>query len=193
MKSIIGIVGSGRRKSNSKKLLEHALRKIESFGADVEMIDILDLNISGCLECNECKKTGDCVIEDDLTPMYERFLDADGVIISAPVYFYSLPGQIKLLVDRFQALWARRYVLKIEPRKTGIGGLISIAGCGGKKVFDGVILPVKYFFDVQGKKLFEPLLFRNYDGEPENIPEEFFAQIDEWTNEFWKRLSSINR
>ncbi|MCD6594355.1 flavodoxin family protein [bacterium] len=187
MKNIIGIVGSGRRNSNSKRILEYTLKTLNSLGANVEMINILDLNISGCAECNECQKMGECIVEDDLTPLYEQFLNADAIIISTPVYFYSLPGQIKSMIDRFQALWARRYILKIEPKRHGIGGLISIAGSSGKKVFDGVILPVKYFFDVQGKELFEPLLFRNYDGEPENIPDDFLAKIDIWTDEFYKK------
>ncbi|MCD6419013.1 flavodoxin family protein [bacterium] len=173
MKKIIGIVGSGRRNSNSERLLEAALNSAAKHHCTTEIIDILDMNFSGCNECNECLKTGRCIIKDDLTQIYDRLASADGIIISAPVYFYSLPGQLKLFVDRFQALWARRYILGIEPERERIGGLISIAGSKGKRVFDGVILPIKYFFIVQGVKLIEPLLFREWNGNPEDLPDNF--------------------
>ncbi|RKZ31714.1 hypothetical protein DRQ33_06895, partial [bacterium] len=170
-KKVIGIVGSGRMNSNSKKLLKIALANLEKREIAISMIDVLDLNFSGCIECNKCKETGKCVLEDDLSELYDEFLSAPGIIISAPVYFYSLPGKIKSMIDRFQALWSRFNILDNRLPDTGFGGLISIAGSSGKRLFDGIILPVKYFYRVQGKKLFEPLLFRGYDGEPENIPE----------------------
>lgn len=177
---IVGIVGSGRHSSNSKRLLTIALNAAESVGADTTMINVLSLNFSGCNGCNECLSTGACSIVDDLTEVYEILDLADGVIVATPVYFYGVPGQLKLLVDRFQALWAKRYALRSEPEKIRPGGLISVAGSEGKRAFDGVLLTVKYFFDVQGIKLGEPLLFRGWDGEPEDLPEKILVDAAEY-------------
>ncbi len=191
MQKIIGIVGSGRKNSNSRKLLENALGTLKQNGFETELIDVLDLNFSGCIECNECRKSGECALDDDLTPIYEKIAQADGIIISTPVYFYSLPGQIKLLIDRFQALWVRRYVLNIQPDRRRFGGLISIAGSNGNKVFDGVIFPIKYFYISQGINFIEPLLFRGFDKNPEDISEEMFAEVREWANDFAGKIRSI--
>ena len=177
---IIGIVGSGRRNSNSKRLLQMALDAAEGKGCEVEMVDVLDLKFSGCSGCNDCLKTGICCIDDELTPIYDKLDSADGIIVSFPVYFYSIPGQMKLLVDRFQAFWARRYVLGMEPEKNRLGGLISIAASKGKKVFDGVILPIRYFYTVQGVELIEPLLIRDWDGEPENLSQDILDMAAEY-------------
>jgi len=192
MQKVIGIVGSGRKNSNSRKLIEIALETMKRNGFEIELIDVLDLNFSGCIECNECRKTGECAIADDLTPIYEKLVRTDGIIISAPVYFYSLPGQIKLLVDRFQALWARRYVLNIQPDKRRFGGLISVAGSNGNKVFNGVLLPIKYFYISQGIDFIEPLLFRGFDKNPEDISEEMLAEVREWANDFAGKMSGID-
>ncbi len=188
MKKVIGIVGSGRKNSNSKRLLQVALDVAREKGFEVRMIDVLDLKFVGCNECNECKRTGICPIKDDLTPLYDELELADGVIVAVPVYFYSIPGQMKLFVDRFQALWARHTLLKQKFKNTGYGGVISIAGSLGNRVFDGVVLPMKYFFQVQGKKMFEPLLFRDYDGDPKNIPPSFLIKTQMWTTRFLRML-----
>ena len=190
MKKIIGIVGSGRKNSNSKRLLQVALDAAQKKGFETKLIDVLDLKFVGCNECNECKRLGRCVIEDDLTPLYDEIELADGVIVAAPVYFYSLPGQIKLFVDRFQALWARYTILKQKYRHRGYGGVISIAGSRGNRVFDGVVLPLKYFFEVQGKKMFEPLLFRDYDGDPDKLPPTFLLKVQMWTQRFLMMVES---
>ncbi len=176
---IVGVVGSGRRRSNSRRLLEAALSAAERLGFCAKLVDVLDLNFCGCNGCGECEKTGECTIEDDLTPIYKLLDEADAVIVAAPVYFYSVPGQLKLFIDRFQARWAKRYVLGIEPKRTRPGGLISIAGSSGERVFDGVVMPIKYFMKVQGIELVEPLLFRGWSGNPQDLPENMLrdAQI----------------
>ena len=185
---IIGIVGSGRKNSNSRRLLEFAIEVAQKKGFETKIIDVLDLNFVGCNECNVCKRTGKCPIEDDITPLYDEIELADGVIVAAPVYFYSLPGQMKLFVDRFQALWARYHLLRQKFRHRGYGGVISVAGSRGNRVFDGVVLPLKYFFEVQGKKMFEPLLFRDYDGEPDKIPPAFLIKTQMWAERFLRML-----
>ncbi len=168
--------------------METALKTIEERGCETTMIDVLDLRIYGCNGCNCCFATGTCAFHDDLAPIYDILDNADGIISAMPVYFYGVPGQMKIFIDRFQAIWARRYVLHQEPARIRPGGLISIAGSKGQKVFDGLIMSVKYFYNVQGINLVEPLLIRNWDGEPDEMPDDFIKQAKEYGEKFWDHL-----
>jgi len=190
---IVGIVGSGRKNSNSKKLLTVALESAESLGCETKIVDILDLNFSECRACNNCALTGKCVISDELSSLFAALDGADAVIISTPVYFYGMPGKLKLFVDRFQMYWARRYKLGIEPKNIRPGGLISIAGSKGAKSFDGIILTIKYFYLIQGIELATPLLFSEWDGMPENLPQDFLQKASVYGEQIALRITLGNK
>lgn len=118
--------------------------------AFVELIHIYDLDIKKCDECQDyCYKKGICKIKnDDMGLLYDHFEESDFVIIATPVYFYHLPGYAKLMIDRCQPYWVRKYVLKNYLPNERFGGLVSIAATKGEKLFSGINLTIKYFFDI---------------------------------------------
>ena len=75
--------------------------------------------------------------------------DADRILLVSPVYFYGLSAQCKIFGDRFQARWARRYLLKERFRETEgrKGYLLSTAATKGPKIFDCSILTARYIYD----------------------------------------------
>ncbi len=98
---IIGISSSPRGKnSNTLKLLNAALEGAKGKGAEVELIDVAKLNVRFCTGCGACRKTGECVIEDDYPPLLKKLMAADGVILSCPNYMHNIPGQLKVVFDR---------------------------------------------------------------------------------------------
>ncbi|MCD1295268.1 iron-sulfur protein [Methanocella sp. CWC-04] len=98
---VIGIQGSPRgRNSFTLKLLESALEGAESAGAETEIIDITKRKINFCTGCCHCYKTGECPQKDDFDKVYEKILDADGIIMASPVYFNSVTAQLKAFMDR---------------------------------------------------------------------------------------------
>ena len=103
MKTIV-INASPRKNFNTAQLLKEAQRGAESAGAETEYVDLYDLTFTGCRSCLACKANGKernkCYWKDDLTPLVERILNADAVIIGAPIYF----GQP---TAGFRALWER--------------------------------------------------------------------------------------
>ena len=161
---VLGIMGSPRIGSNTDLLLDEALKGAESQGAEVEKIIVDKLNISPCREYYGCLKDGNCVIKDDMDDMYPKLLAADAIIVASPMFFYGLSSQLKALIDRCQALWARRYVLKQGPsgsmRK---GAFVAVGATRGKKLFDGARLVVKYFFQAVGVECVDELLVRGVD------------------------------
>ena len=162
---VLGIMGSPRRQSNTEMLLDKALEGAREAGAEVEKVLISKLKISPCLEIYACFKDGNCTIKDDMQPLYKKLLEADHIIFASPIFFYGVTSQAKAVIDRCQALWARRHVLGMgkEDKRERRGLFISVGATRGEKLFDGAILTVKYFFDAIGVKYFGDLLVRGID------------------------------
>jgi hypothetical protein len=147
---VLGIMGSPRIKSNTDLLLDEALKGAQSQGAEIEKLIVDRLDIAPCIEDYGCSDDGNCTIRDDMDGIYPKLLGADVVIVASPMFFYGVTSQIKALIDRCQALWARRYVLKQNLPN-------------GKNLFEGSILTLKYFFDAVGVKYVDELLIRGVD------------------------------
>ncbi|NWF77836.1 MAG: flavodoxin family protein [Chloroflexi bacterium] len=169
---VLGIMGSPRRHSNTEILLDKALEGAQEAGAEVEKVLVSKLKISPCLEIYACRKDGNCAIKDDMQLLYDKLLEADHIILASPIFFYGITSQTKAVVDRCQALWMRRHVLGIgkEDARARRGLFISVGATRGKKLFDGAVLTVKYFFDAIGVRYFADLLVRGIDNK---------AQIEE--------------
>jgi multimeric flavodoxin WrbA len=164
---VLGIFGSPRKGGNTDLLLEEALKGAEAEGARVERLRLTDYTITPCKECHGCDQTGNCVILDDMEKIYPKLLEADIIILASPIFFYGLTGWAKAMVDRCQALWARKYLLK-DPSmgkegKKRIGFLISVGATKGPKVFEGATLTTKYFLDVLNAEYAGELVFRGVD------------------------------
>ncbi len=165
---VLGLFGSPRRGGNTDLLLEEMLKGAQSKGAEIERIFLSHLDISGCRECRSCETTGNCVVQDQMQEIYPKLMEADYVILASPIFFYGVTAQAKRMIDRCQALWARKYVLKKSPLgKRGVmkrkGWFLSVGGSGGEKVFDGAIHTVRYFFDALDVEYAGELTFRRID------------------------------
>jgi multimeric flavodoxin WrbA len=164
---VLGIYGSARKGGNSEQLLDKALEGAQESGAEISRIYARDLKISGCLACGGCEKTGQCVIKDDMASVYPRLGEAEIIILASPIYFYAMTGQVKLLIDRAQAMWSKRFLEKTpEERKvygSGRGYLIAVGATKGKNLFEGVELTAKYFYDALDMTYEGGLFFRRLD------------------------------
>jgi multimeric flavodoxin WrbA len=162
---VLGIMGSPRRQGNTELLLDKAMEGAVEAGAEVEKVLVSKLKISPCLEIYACLKDGNCAIKDDMQLLYKKFLEADHIIFASPIFFYGVTSQAKAIIDRCQALWVRRHVLGMsnEDKRMRRGVFISVGATRGKKLFDGAVLTVKYFFDAVGVKYSGDLLARGID------------------------------
>jgi multimeric flavodoxin WrbA len=166
---ILAIYGSPRRKGNTTLLLQSAVQGAMDAGAEVEEVVLRDLEMSPCLEIYGCKKTGRCVIKDDFQKVYDQLLRCDGLMLASPVFFYTVSAHTKILMDRCQSLWVKRYWLEKTPfgrrELTKKGLFISVGATKGKRLFEGVLLTVRYFFDAVDMGLWRSLLYRGLDFE----------------------------
>lgn len=167
MPKIAALYGSPRRKGNTATLLKNAVRGAREAGAEVDEIVIRDLNLSPCLEIYACNETGICALKDDFPIVRERILSADGIILASPIFFYTVSAHTKILMDRCQSFWVKKYWIdEVVPdhwRPKRRGMFISAGATNGKKLFDGALLTVKYFFDVLEADLWKSLLYRGLD------------------------------
>ena len=149
---VLGLFGSPRRGGNTEILLEEALKGAEAEGAEIERLYLSDLDMTPCTECHGCDETGACVILDEMQQVYPKLLEADVILLVSPVFFYGVTAWAKILIDRCQAFWAKKYLVK-DPSmgsrgKRRKGFFISVGATKGKRVFEGAIMTAKYFFDV---------------------------------------------
>ena len=156
---ILGISASPRRGGNTEVLLDAALSGAAGAGARVEKIVLNELCLKPCQECDACRKMLGCIIKDDMHYIYKKVSESDGLIVASPVYFGSLSAQAKIMVDRFQPYWVRKYVAK-KPvsRKKDRKGLFLCVGAADKKTFFNnaktiikiflIVLNIEYFGDL---------------------------------------------
>jgi multimeric flavodoxin WrbA len=169
MAQILAIYGSPRRRGNTATLLKHAVQGAVDAGAQVDEIVLRDLRISPCLEIYACKKDGRCAIKDDFHQVVDQIMSAKGLILASPIFFYTVSAHTKILMDRCQSLWVKKYWIdkvpfgQWKPKRKGL--FISAGATKGKKLFEGALLTVKYFFDALDTELYRSLLFRRLDFE----------------------------
>ena len=161
---VLGIFGSPRRQGNSDILMQAFLQGAAEAGAAVEEIYLRDKKISPCLEIYHCFKDGTCPIKDEMAGLYDKLIEADVVALGSPVFFYSVSAQVKAMIDRTQALWARRYVLNKDfPGGNRQGVLLVSAATKGRLLFVGSRLVAKYFFDAINVRYAAEVLVRGVD------------------------------
>ncbi len=164
---VLGIFGSPRRGGNTDLLMDEALKGAQEVGANVERLYVVDYNLTPCKECHGCDRTGKCVILDDMQKIYPKLIEADLIILASPIFFYGVTAWAKTLIDRSQALWSKKYLLKDaslgKQGKKRKGFFISVGATKGQRVFDGAILTVKYFFDALNAEYVGELAIRGVE------------------------------
>lgn len=99
-KQVVILAGSPRKGGNSDALCEQFRKGCEEAGHSVTKIYLQDKQIHFCKACYACRKTGICVQQDDVFDILQAMCRADVIVLATPVYFYSMAGQVKTLIDR---------------------------------------------------------------------------------------------
>lgn len=121
-KKIVAINGSPHKGIGNTSLMIEMLRPtLEAEGFALEVIELADREIDYCTGCALCLEKGKCWIPDDHRGIVQQLLEADGIILGSPVYFFHVTAQMKAFLDR-SLPWGHK------PRGTWKPGLaISVA------------------------------------------------------------------
>ena len=109
MQNVLILKGSPRERGNSAVLAGQAAEGARAAGAQVESIYPHGLDIRPCDACDLCREQGECVIEDDMRPLYPKLAAADAILLASPVYWFSFSAQLKLCIDRWYAFQANKW------------------------------------------------------------------------------------
>jgi len=135
---VVAFYGSPRIHGNTDLLLEEALKPVREAGHEVMPFKLNFMNIKPCQNCGGCEKSGVCIINDEMKEVYNAIRVADRFILASPIFFFALSAQAKAMIDRCQAFWCDKYLLKktIPAGPHGRKGLLIVVG--GMKKEDGI-------------------------------------------------------
>lgn len=138
-KKIVVITGSPRKKGNSFAMTEAFIQAAEKKGHSVTRFDAAMKKVGGCRACETCFKTGKaCSFDDDFNTIAPAIMEADAVVFTTPVYWYSIPAQIKGVIDRlFSFCVAGKDIAGKEC------ALITCCEEEDMSVMDGVRIPIE--------------------------------------------------
>ena len=141
---IVGICGSPRKQA-THYVLERALGTLEDEGFETEFFTVRGKNISPCRHCDYCLRNRECVLKDDMYPLYDLLRGAQGIIIATPVYNGGVSAQVKAIMDRCRALGAEDY----DSLRGKLGMGIAVGGdrCGGQ---EPALMQIHTFYILNG-------------------------------------------
>ena len=104
-KKIVVITGSPRKNGNSFAMTDAFIKAAEAKGHTVTRFDAALKKVGGCRACETCFKTGKaCSFDDDFNLIAPAIVEADVLVFTMPLYWYSFPAQIKGVIDRIYSL-----------------------------------------------------------------------------------------
>ena len=138
-KKIVIITGSPRKTGNSFAMTDAFIKAAETKGHTVTRFDAAMMNVGGCHACETCFKSGKaCSFDDDFNKIAPAVLEADAVVFTMPVYWYSIPAQIKGVIDKL-------YSFCVAGKDIAGKECALIACCeeDDLSVLDGVRIPIE--------------------------------------------------
>ena len=130
MSKVVAIVSSPRRDGSSAAIVNSVIDGAMGLSTNIISLHCLhSMLIHGCNACNACKSKGQCVVEDELTRVLDDIKDADGIIISTPVYFGGPCAQYKMFEDRLYSFISDKGVSLLPKGKKAV----VVVSCGGPK------------------------------------------------------------
>ena len=138
-KKIVVITGSPRKNGNSFAMTDAFIKAVEEKGHSVTRFDAALANVGGCHACETCYQTGKpCSFDDDFNKIAPTILEADTVVFSMPVYWYSIPAQVKAVIDKLFS-----FVVGGKDISGKECALITCCEEDDMSVIDGVRIPIE--------------------------------------------------
>lgn len=139
-KKVLILSSSPRKGGNSEALAAAFAEGAKEAGNQVETIYLREKQYSFCRGCLACQSIGHCVINDDTIEIVKKMHDADVLVFASPVYYYSISGQLKTMLDRANPLFGSDYAFTKAY-------LLAAAAEDGDETFEGSEKAVQGWID----------------------------------------------
>ena len=146
---VVIVQASPRADGNSSTLAQWAEEAARDKGMTVEVLYPHDMEIHECIGCYQCFNSGACIYEDDMSGIIDIVSRCRLLIICTPVYTNTVPGNLKLMIDRFQAYFAAQSLEIVRPGKAK-GIILSVSGRPGKENFVCIKKVLTPFMNIAG-------------------------------------------
>lgn len=132
--NVLVINGSPRPQGNTKQMVEAFREGAVSSGNKVNVIDVCQKKIGGCLACEYChtKGNGNCIQKDDMQEIYDLLKEAEMLVIASPIYYHGISGQLKCVIDRF-------YSAAYPKKPNKLKKVAMILSSGDANMYDGAL------------------------------------------------------
>ncbi len=145
---VVVIQGSPRVDGNSSVLASLAEAEARNLGMTVEVVYPDEMEIKACIGCYQCYNTGTCTFTDDMNGFFVMIRHAALVIVCSPVYTNTVPGGLKILIDRCLAFHAERVLTGRKPGAKGL--LFAVAGRKGEANYICLLQVIGAFLAITG-------------------------------------------
>jgi multimeric flavodoxin WrbA len=139
--------GTPRKNGNTAELTSLIKEYLE--GDDVTEVFLDTLSIKGCRNCGACQKKvldGHCAVKDDMTSLYDLFLESDAVILASPIYMWGFTAPLKAFIDRLHCMHTGETgPNNLKGKKFGIATTMGDDEFAGAFAVNGIVSFCEYF------------------------------------------------
>ena len=107
MKTVTVIKTSHRINSNSSYMADKFIEGLKINNNKINIIDLKNIKLNFCKGCLACQTTKRCIQNDSMNSLLDEISNSDILVFSSPVYYYTVPGQLKTFLDRLNPLYGK--------------------------------------------------------------------------------------
>lgn len=162
---VIAFCASPRKNGNTDLLVDEALKGVRSTGAGGEKIMLQEIKMGFCLGCRKCKDQGYegmCIVKDDMTNIYQKIIDSDGVIIGFPIYTGRECAQLSTFLDRWDCFERFKFQPSLEPGRRAM--VIGTWGYPYDDTYDFVMQNIIVILKLHGIETSEAVSACGFEG-----------------------------
>ena len=184
-RKVIAFCASPRSGGNTDILIDEALAGARDSGAETEKIMLQKIKLGCCIGCRKCKDkgyAGMCTVTDDMTPLYQKIIDADAVIIGFPIYTGRECAQLSTFMDRWDCFERFKFSAGLQPGRVAL--VIGTWGYAYDDTYDHIIENIMVILQLHKVETIEALsacgfegIFHGLDGQRRGVIAKFPREL----------------
>ena len=186
-KKVIAFCASPRKGGNTDILMDEALRGVRDAGAKTEKVMLQRIKLGYCIGCRKCKDKGYegmCTVKDDMTPLYQKIIDSDAIIIGFPVYTGRECAQLSTFMDRWDCFERFKFGGKLQPGRVAM--VIGTWGYAYDDTYDHIIENIMVILKLHKVETVEALSACGFEGILHGLDEKRKGIISKFPRELKK-------
>ena len=190
-KNIIAFCASPRKGGNTDLLLDEALRGARDAGARIEKVMLQKIKLGYCIGCRKCKDKGYegmCAVRDDMSPLYQKIIDSDAVIIGFPIYTGRECAQLSTFMDRWDCFERFKFGAKLQPGRVAM--VIGTWGYAYDDTYDHIIENIMVILKLHKVETVEAISACGFEGILHGLDEKRKGVIAKFPKELRKAYAA---